>query len=292
MSAKQKMSGKVAIITGASSGIGLACAIEIASKGGIVVLAARSIYRLAIIEEGLIEKGYKAYAVKTDVSKEEDCKNLISTTLEKYGRIDYLINSAGVSMRAFLLNLDTKVIRQIMEVNFFGTVYCTKYALPHIIDSKGSIIGISSVAGFIGLPARSGYSASKFAVQGFLEAVRVENLHNGIHVMIIVPGITATNIRRVALTADGTPQGVSPRDEEKLMSSNEVAKSIVNGIIHCRCNIIMSMKGNLSLIARRVLPRLLDRMLYNNMSKEPRASYEKNENSKSNLHQLTNLWDY
>lgn len=275
MKSKNSMNGKVAIVTGASSGIGLACAVEFASKGVTVVLASRSIYKLALIEEGLIEKGYNVLAVKTDVSREEDCKNLIDTTLGKFGRIDYLVNNAGVSMRALLSDLDIKVIRHLMEANFFGTVYCTKYALPHIVKSKGSIVGVTSIAGFFGLPARSGYSASKFAVQGFLETVRVENINNGLHVMIAAPGFTATNIRRAALMADGTPQGISPRDEDKMMTATEVARKIVKGVIHRRRTIIMSTEGYLSICARRIMPNLLDRILYYYMGKEPNSYFVK-----------------
>lgn len=273
------MKGKVAIVTGASSGIGLSCAEVFASQGASVVLAARRIDKLKIIESALTKMGYTVYAIKTDVTIEEDCNNLITMTVKKYGKIDYLINNAGVSMRAMLLDLDVKVVRRIMEVNFFGTVYCTKYALPYIIDSNGSIVGITSLAGFFGLPARSGYSASKFALQGFLETIRVENLHKNIHVMIVAPGFTATNIRKNALTANGTPQGISPRDENKMVSSREVALKITNGIFRHKRTLIMSREDYLSIIVRRLAPSLFDRILYYYMAKEPNSYQEISENN-------------
>lgn len=267
------MNGKVAIITGASSGIGLACANEFASRGASVVLAARNEQKLKEIESTLTGKGYSVFIVKTDVTIQEDCENLIALTLQEFGRIDYLLNNAGISMRALFSTVDLKVIRQIMEVNFFGAVYCTKYALPHIIKTKGSIVGITSIAGFFGLPARTGYSASKFALQGFLETIRVENFRNGVHVLIAAPGFTATNIRKSALTANGSQQGASPRNESKMMSSEEVARRIARGIIRRQRRIIMSVQGKLVVAARRILPVIVDKMLFYYMGKEPDANF-------------------
>ena len=176
-------------------------------------------------------------------------------------------------MRALFSTVDLKVIRQLMEVNFFGAVYCTKYALPHIIKTKGSIVGITSIAGFFGLPARTGYSASKFALQGFLETIRVENFRNGVHVLIAAPGFTATNIRKSALTANGSQQGASPRNESKMMSSEEVARRIARGIIRRRRKIIMTVQGKLVVVARRILPVIIDKMLFYYMGKEPDANF-------------------
>lgn len=267
------MDGKVAIITGASSGIGLACANEFASRGASVVLAARNERKLKEIEGTLGAKNYSVFIVKTDVTVQKDCENLITLTLKKFGRIDYLLNNAGISMRALFSTVDLKVIRQLMEVNFFGAVYCTKYALPHIIKTKGSIVGITSIAGFFGLPARTGYSASKFALQGFLETIRVENFRNGVHVLIAAPGFTATNIRKSALTANGSQQGASPRNENKMMSSEEVARRIARGIIRRRRKIIMTVQGKLVVVARRILPVIIDKMLFYYMGKEPDANF-------------------
>lgn len=271
---------KVVIITGASSGIGLATAKEFASKGDCVVLAARNAEKLKSTVESLGQQyGQEAelenkkvprfIAVATDVVKEEDCKNLITKTVEVYGRIDVLVNNAGISMRAMFKDLDLSVIKNLMDVNFWGTVYCTKYALDYLLKSKGSVIGVISIAGFKGLPARTGYSSSKFAIYGFLDTLRVEHLHDGLHVMIFAPGFTASNIRFTALTADGSAQGETPRDEGKMMSAEEVAARLVKGVYKRKAQIILTPIGKLTVWLNKFFPRLVDRLEYNYMKKEP-----------------------
>lgn len=271
---------KVVIITGASSGIGLATAKEFASKGDCVVLAARNAEKLKSTVESLGQQyGQEAelenkkvprfIAVATDVVKEEDCKNLIAKTVEVYGRIDVLVNNAGISMRAMFKDLDLSVIRNLMDVNFWGTVYCTKYALDYLLKSKGSVVGVISIAGFKGLPARTGYSSSKFAIYGFLDTLRVEHLHDGLHVMIFAPGFTASNIRFTALTADGSAQGETPRDEGKMMSAEEVAARLVKGVYKRKAQIILTPIGKITVWLNKFFPRLVDRLEYNYMKKEP-----------------------
>lgn len=168
------MNNKVVIITGASSGIGKALAYEFAGRGAKLVLAARNIQKLNEIKADL--SSIKILSIKTDVSKEEDCRNLVEKTIEKWGRVDVLINNAGISMRALFADMNLDVMRRLMDVNFWGTVYCTKYALPYILEQRGSVVGVISIAGYIGLPGRTAYSASKFAIRGFLDTLRVENL--------------------------------------------------------------------------------------------------------------------
>lgn len=271
---------KVVIITGASSGIGLATAKEFASKGDCVVLAARNAEKLKSTVESLGQQyGQEAelenkkvprfIAVATDVVKEEDCKNLITKTVEVYGRIDVLVNNAGISMMAMFKDLDLSVIKNLMDVNFWGTVYCTKYALDYLLKSKGSVVGVISIAGFKGLPARTGYSSSKFAIYGFLDTLRVEHLHDGLHVMIFAPGFTASNIRFTALTADGSAQGETPRDEGKMMSAEEVAARLVKGVYKRKAQIILTPIGKLTVWLNKFFPRLVDRLEYNYMKKEP-----------------------
>jgi short-subunit dehydrogenase len=259
---------KVVIVTGASSGIGLATAKEFAASGSKVVLAARSLPELKSLEKELTGQKLDVLAVATDVSREEECKNLIEKTIEKYGKIDILVNNAGVSMKALFARTDLAVLHRLMDVNFWGTVYCTKYALPYLVASKGSLIGVSSVAGFHGLPGRSGYSASKFAIHGFLETIRIENLKNGLHVMIIAPGFTATEIRKHALMADGREQGESPLDENNLMSAEYVAKWILKGIIRKKRNKILTWEGRLTALFQRIIPHTVDRAYYNSFLKE------------------------
>ena len=271
---------KVVIITGASSGIGLATAKAFAAKGDCVVLAARNIAKLnsTVAVMGNLygaqtrlgeNRVPKFLAIETDVTKEEECKNLIEKTVEVYGRIDVLVNNAGISMRAMFRDLDLSVIKNLMDVNFWGTVYCTKYALPYLLSTKGSVVGVISIAGFKGLPARTGYSASKFAIYGFLDTLRVEHLKDDLHVMIFAPGFTASNIRFSALTADGSAQGKTPRNEGGMMSAESVAKRLVKGVYRRKRQVILTPVGKLSVLLNKFFPRLIDRLEYNYMKNEP-----------------------
>ena len=262
------MKNKVVIITGASSGIGKALAIDFAKQNATVVLAARNIKEIDNLANEFKEQGISCLAVKTDVSREEDCKSLINKTVEKFGKIDILINNAGISMRALFEEVEIEVIKKVMDVNFWGAVYMTKYALPYLLKTKGSVVGVSSIAGFKGLPARTGYSASKFALQGFLEVLRIENLKKGLHVLIAAPGFTSSNIRNTALAADGTQQGESPRAEDKMMSSEEVAKHIVRAIKKRKKMLILTSQGKLTVWLNKFIPFTLDKMVYNHMAKE------------------------
>lgn len=262
---------KVVVVTGASSGIGEAIAREFARRGSKVMLAARSENRLQAIVNDIRCQDLEASFTTADVSKECDCQNLIMKTVQKYGGIDILINNAGISMRASFLDVDLKVLHSLMNVNFWGTVYCTKYALPYLINRRGSLVGVSSVAGFHGLPGRTGYSASKFAMHGFLETIRIENLRKGLHVMIIAPGFTATDIRKRALTADGSQQGSSPKNEKNLMSPEYVARWVCKGIRKKKRNKIMTWEGRLTALFQRIIPGFVDWGYYYAMSREPES---------------------
>ena len=268
------MKNKVCIITGASSGIGKALAFEAASQDAKLVLASRNITELDLIKKQLEEKGCEVMTIKTDVSSEVDCQNLIEKTVQHFGTIDILINNAGISMRAIFEETNVDVLKRLMDVNFWGTVYCTKFALPHILKTRGSIVGISSVAGYKGLPGRTGYSASKFAMQGFLEVLRIENMHKGLHVLIACPGFTASNIRNAALAKDGSMQGESPRDESKMMTAEETAKKIIKAIGKRKHRIILTSQGKMTVILNRFFPKFMDKMVYNHMAKEPDSPFK------------------
>jgi dehydrogenase/reductase SDR family member 7B len=268
------MKGKVVIVTGASSGIGKSLASELASRGAKVVMAARNIEKLNQLFDELKNKNFDVYAVHTDVSKEKDCINLINSCIEKYGAIDVLINNAGISMRALFEDVDLNVVRQLMETNLWGTVYCTKYALPYLLKNKGSVVGVSSIAGYKGLPGRTGYSASKFAMQGFLETLRIENLKRGLHVLIACPGFTASNIRNTALAKDGSMQGESPLDEGKLMSPEEVARKIIHAIEKRKHRLVLTTQGKLIVLLNKFFPKMMDKMVYNHMAKEPDSPFK------------------
>jgi short-subunit dehydrogenase len=263
------LKGKIVIITGASSGIGKAMAEEFARRGANLVLGARQYVALCELAQSL-EKQYNihAVAVQCDVTVEDDCKFLINQALVTYKRIDVLINNAGISMRALFNDADISVLKRLMDVNFWGTVYCTKYALPQIVKNQGSVVGVSSIAGYKGLPGRTGYSASKFAMNGFLDSLRVENLKTGVHVMTACPGFTASNIRNTALTKDGSEQSESSMDENKMMSAEAVARLIVDGVEARKRTIIMTFQGKLTVLLSKFFPSLLDKMVYNVFAKE------------------------
>jgi short-subunit dehydrogenase len=263
---------KVVLITGASSGIGKACAIELAKRGANLVLAARQYVTLCELTAEL-EKEYsiRAIAVQTDVSNEEDCKLLIKQALVSFGKIDILINNAGLSMRALFNDLDLAVLKNLMDVNFWGTVYCTKYALPEILKTQGTIVGISSIAGYRGLPGRTGYSASKFAMNGFMEALRTELLKTGVHVMVACPGFTTSNIRVAALSKDGQAHGETSMEEGKMMTAEAVAENIIDGIAAGKRTLVMTGQGKLTVWLNKLLPALADKLVFNHFTKEKNA---------------------
>jgi short-subunit dehydrogenase len=260
---------KVIIITGASSGIGKSLATEFAKRGANLVLAARQFVTLCELAQDL-EQQYtiKAIGVQCDVTNEEDCEHLIKQTLTTFGKIDVLVNNAGISMRALFSDADVNVLKKVMDVNFWGTVYCTKYALPEILKTKGSIVGVSSIAGYKGLPGRTGYSASKFAMNGFLDALRVENLKTGVHILTACPGFTASNIRNTALDKSGVQQGESTLEEEKMMTSDEAASIIADGVENRSRTLIMTGQGKLTVFLSKFLPGFLDKMVYKTIAKE------------------------
>jgi short-subunit dehydrogenase len=263
---------KTVIVTGASSGIGKACAEEFAKRGANLVLAARQYVTLCEISADLEKRyGIKAVAVQADVSKEEDCVLLVKQALVTFNKIDVLVNNAGLSMRALFNEVDLSVLKQLMDVNFWGTVYCTKYALPEILKTKGSVIGVSSIAGYRGLPGRTGYSASKFAMNGFMESLRTELLKSGVHVMVACPGFTTSNIRVAALAGDGAAHGETSMEEGKMMTSEEVAIRIVEGIAARKRTLVMTGQGKLTVWINKLLPALADKLVFSHFTKEKKA---------------------
>ncbi|MFM2135470.1 MAG: hypothetical protein RL021_870 [Bacteroidota bacterium] len=263
------MKGKVVVITGASSGIGKALSYAFASEGARLVLFARSADVLDAMQKELESSGKEVLCVSGDVSLETDCSRLIAAAVARFGTIDVLINNAGVSMRALFEELDLDVIRKVMDVNFWGAVYCTKFALPYLLRQKGSVVGISSIAGKKGLPARTAYSSSKFALEGFLETLRTENLHRGLHVLVACPGFTASNIRSRALAKDGKPQGESPRNEQQMMSADEVAALVCKAVKNRKRDLVLTLNGKLAVWLNRLFPSLSDRLVFSHMEKEP-----------------------
>jgi short-subunit dehydrogenase len=268
------MKDKVVIITGGTSGIGRALVYECASRGARLVISARNNDKLMEISEDLLKTGVQILTLKSDVSVEADCRELIRKTVVAYGKIDILINNAGISMRALFEDVDLNVLRRLMDTNFWGTVYCSKFALPYLLESKGSLVGISSIAGYKGLPGRTGYSSSKFAIQGLLEVIRIENRKKGLHVLIAAPGFTASNIRNVALAKDGSQQGETPLDESKLMPAEIVAKKIANAIETRKRTLVLTTQGKMTVLLNKFFPSFMDKVVYNHMAKEPDSPFK------------------
>jgi short-subunit dehydrogenase len=261
---------KVIIVTGASSGIGLASARLFASFGAKVVMAARSLDKMEAEAAGR----ENILCIQTDVTQEADCRRLVEETVRKWGRIDILVNNAGLSMRAMFKDLDLKVIRRLMDVNFWGTVYCTKYALPYLLESKGQVVGVISIAGYSALPARTGYSSSKFAIRGFLDTLRIEHLKDGLNVLVFAPGYTSSNVRNAALVEDGSPQGNTPLEEGKLMSAETCANHLARALVRRRFEVILTALGKATVAFHKLLPRWIDRMTYRFIAREADSPFK------------------
>jgi short-subunit dehydrogenase len=259
---------KVVVITGASSGIGLALALQALEEGAFVAVCARNCTSLIEANSKEIEEG-RFLVMSVDVSDELACKQFIDAVINKWQKIDVLINNAGISMRSLLAETEISVLKELMNINFWGTVYCTKYALESIKAQKGVIVGVSSIAGYRGLPGRTGYSASKFAMQGFLESLRTELLHSGAHVMWVSPGFTASNIRNVSRMGNGSVQGETPLEESKLMSASTCASLIYKAIHKRKRVLIIGMLGMFTVWLNKLLPSVADKLVYNHFKKEP-----------------------
>ena len=273
MTNKEYFAGKVVIVTGASSGIGLAAARLFGSLGSRVVMAARRLDVLESLAPSVGPAG-NVLCIRCDVSREEDCKAMVEAAAGRFGRIDILVNNAGLSMRAMFKDLDLKVIHSLMDVNFWGTVNCTKYALPYLLESRGQVAGVISIAGYSALPARTGYSSSKYAIRGFLDTLRIEHLKDGLNVLVFAPGYTSSNVRNAALTADGSAQGETPLNEDKLMSAEQCAEHLARALRRRRSECILTGLGKATVLAHRLFPRLTDRLTYSFIAKEANSPFK------------------
>jgi short-subunit dehydrogenase len=251
---------KVVVVTGGTDGIGKALVDDLLMAGAKVATCGRDhdkLYRL--------QSSYPSSPLHTmvaDVSSENDCRRFMETTIKVFGGVDVLINNAGISMRALLKDSTTDVTRKVMDINFFGAVYCTKYALNSLIERKGTIVGVSSIAGYRGLPGRNAYSASKFALQGWLEAIKTELMHDNVHVMWVCPGFTASNIRHAALNKDGESHGETSMDEGKMMSAEECARHILRAIEKKKRTLVLTFQGKQTIFLNRFFPKLADKLTY------------------------------
>lgn len=254
-------SNKVVAVTGGTEGIGKALVRLMLASGAKVATCGRSQDKLYALQ--MEYSGRLLHTVVADVSRYDDCQKFIQSTLDTFGKIDILINNAGISMRAQVKDLELSVLERVMNVNFWGSVYCTKLALSSIVANKGTIVGVSSIAGYRGLPGRSGYSASKFALQGWLEALRTELLETGAHVMWVSPGFTASNIRNVALNKEGKAQGETPMDESSLMTADECAQHIIQAIAKRKRSLVLTFTGKRTVFMNKFFPGLADKLTRN-----------------------------
>ncbi len=252
---------KVVAITGGSDGIGKALIELLLPMGAKVATCARNQDKLYDLQ--LRHSTLPLHCIVADVSNINDCKLFIDSTIQQFGGIDILINNAGISMRTLLKDAEMDVFKKVMNINYFGTVYCTKLALDSIVERKGTIVGISSIAGYRGLPGRSGYSASKFALNGWLEAVRTELMDDGVNVMWVCPGFTRSNIRNAALNSKSEAHGESPLDESQLMSAEKCAAHILKAIEKKKRTLILTFKGKQTVFVNKFFPSWADRLTRN-----------------------------
>ena len=254
----QFFQNKTVAITGGSDGIGKALIELLLPMGAKVATCARNQDKLYDLQ--LRHSNRPLHCVVADVSNYNDCKMFIDSTIKQFGGIDILINNAGISMRSLLKDAELDVFKKVMDINYFGTVYCTKLALSSIVERKGTIVGVSSIAGYRGLPGRSGYSASKFALNGWLEAVRTELLEDEVNVMWVCPGFTKSNIRNAALNAHSEAQGESPLNESSLMSAEECAEHIIKAIEKKKRTLVLTFRGKQTVFINKFFPAWADKL--------------------------------
>jgi len=256
------MKDNVVIITGASKGIGAEVARRLAAMGAKLVLAARDEEALEKVAAECRERGAAVVTVRADVAVERDCHAIIAGATIAFGRIDTLVNNAGMTMWARFEDIeDMSILERIMQVNYMGAVYCTHYALPYLRETGGRIVGIASLTGKVGVPTRSGYAASKHAMAGFFDSLRVELADSGITVTMIYPGFVATGIRENATGPDGTTIKVSPVKEGEVMSVEECAGIVVRAIERRSREVVMTARGKIGLWLKLLAPSLVDRMV-------------------------------
>jgi len=262
--ARFEFQNKVIIITGASRGIGRELAHQLAREGACLVLAARDVQSLEIVKTECEERGGRGIVMPTDVRLQDQCETLIRRTTEEFGRIDALVNNAGITMWARFDQVnDLTWFEQIMRTNYFGSLYCTHYALPYLKQTKGLIVGISSLTGKTGVPTRSAYAASKHAIAGFFDSLRIELAGSGVSVTMIYPGFVASEVRQRALGPDGKPLGTSPVRESEVMPVETCARLIVRAMSRRQREMVMTLRGKVGQWLKLIVPGLVDRIALN-----------------------------
>jgi len=251
---------KIVVITGGSDGIGKALVAQFLALGAKVATCGRNENKLSLLTAEFPSSNL--FTAQVDVSKQDESEAFIKQVVDNWGRIDVLINNAGISMRALVSEVSVQTLQNVMDINFWGTVYCTKAALASIQQNKGVIVGVSSIAGYRGLPGRSGYSASKFALNGWLEALKTELYASGTHVMWVCPGFTTSNIRNAALDKNAKAQGESPMDEGAMMSSEDCATHIIHAIEKRKRSLVLTFTGKRTVFMNKYFPAWADKLVH------------------------------
>lgn len=251
---------RVVIVTGASEGIGRALCLLLAERKSKIVIAARNEERLDELKKEIEVAGGRALSVPTDVTDKNACKDLIEKAAAEFGQIDFLVNNAGRTMWTLFEDIeDISIFEQLIKLNYLGCVYCTYYAIPYLKKTKGLIVGISSLAGLTGVPARTAYSASKHALFGFFDSLRIELKDTGVAVTMIAPDFVLSEMHKRALTGSGDSLGKSPLQESKIMTAEKCA-SLILGAMEKRDRILItSLRGKLGRWMKLILPSVVDK---------------------------------
>jgi short-subunit dehydrogenase len=261
----------VAVITGASAGIGRALAFEYAQRGFEVIGIARNEAKLEEVKTGIEAIGGHFQWEKCDIADSDAAKQLCQKISQNYPAIEVLILNAGISMRGKFEDCEVDVLKHVMDVNFWGSVYFAKGLIQQVVKAQGSIVGVSSVTGIKGLPGRTAYAASKFALNGFLESLRMEYDPRELHVMVSCPGWTSTDIRKRALNSKGEPQGESPRDENKMDRPEKVAKEIYFAMRRKRTMVVHSRVGKTIFWLNKFFPNYVESRIRKEMIREKKS---------------------
>jgi len=260
---------KVIIVTGASEGIGRALCLALAPQAPRLVLAARNQDRLNDLGTEVEALGAKALVVPTDVTDQAACRNLVTTTVDQWGRIDVLVNNAGMTMWTTMEAMsDLSIFERLMQLNYFGSVYCTYHALPHLKATRGRIVAVSSLTGLTGVPTRTAYAASKHAMFGFFDSLRIELMDSGVTVTMIAPDFILSQMHRRALGPDGEPLGKSPLQTDKIMTAEECAAMILAAMEKRQRLLLTSARGKLLYRLKGLAPGLLDAIAAKAISKK------------------------
>lgn len=256
-----EFTNQVIVVTGASEGIGRALCVALAPQKPKLVLTARNAERLATLKEEVEALGAVALVIAGDITQESFCESLIAQAVATFGGIDVLVNNAGGTMWTIFEEIrDTTIFDRLMHLNYLSAVYCTYFALPHLKARRGRLVGVASVAGLTGVPTRTAYAASKHAMFGFFDSLRVELAGSGVTVTMIAPDYVVTEIHRRALGGDGQALGVSPLHEAKVMKADTCAQMMVRAMEKRQRLCITSRRGRLGRWFKLLLPGVIDAM--------------------------------